>query len=161
MAVPVHLFLKDDGGAMIRGGSDVQDREGSVELRGLTHNLSIPTDGATGKLTGTRKHAPFLFDKEIDSSSPYLYKAVATGQTLQSAEFKFYHINNAGQEVEYFNILLEGVKVVSVTPIVHDTRTITDTGHLESVQLRYEKITWRIVDGNIQYTDAWNERATA
>lgn len=25
MAVPVHLFLKDDGGAMIRGGSDVQD----------------------------------------------------------------------------------------------------------------------------------------
>lgn len=35
------------------------------------------------------------------------------------------------------------------------------TGHLESVQLRYEKITWCIVDGNIQYTDAWNERTTA
>ena len=85
MAVPVHLFLKDDGGAMIRGGSDVRGREGSIELRGLTHNLSIPTDGATGKLTGTRQHGPFLFDKEIDSSSPYLYKAVATGQTLQSA----------------------------------------------------------------------------
>ena len=39
MAVPVHLFLKDDGGAMIRGSSDVQGREGSIELRGLTHNL--------------------------------------------------------------------------------------------------------------------------
>lgn len=63
MAVPVHLFLKDDGGAMIRGGSDVQGREGSIELRGLTHNLSIPTDGATGKLTGTRQHGPFLFDQ--------------------------------------------------------------------------------------------------
>ncbi|MCZ6353597.1 type VI secretion system tube protein Hcp, partial [Escherichia coli] len=25
----------------------------------------------------------------------------------------------------------------------------------------YEKITWRIVDGNIQYTDSWNERPTA
>lgn len=49
MAVPVHLFLKDDGGAMIRGGSDVRGREGSIELRGLTHNLSIPTDGATGE----------------------------------------------------------------------------------------------------------------
>lgn len=128
MAVPVHLFLKDDGGAVIRSGSDVQYRKGSVELRGLTHNLSIPTDGATGKLTGTRKYAPFLFDKEIDSSSPYLYKAVATGQTLQSAEFKFYHIYDAGQEVGYFNILLEGVKVVSVTPIVHDTRTVTGRG---------------------------------
>lgn len=161
MAVPVHLWLKDDGGALIRGSSDVANREGSIELRGLTHNLSIPTDGATGKLTGTRKHAPFLFDKEIDSSSPYLYKAVATGQTLQSAELKFYRINDAGQEVEYFNILLEGVKVVSVTPVVHDTRVVTGTGHLESVQLRYEKITWLYKDGNIQFTDAWNERATA
>lgn len=47
MAVPVHLFLKDDGGAMIRGGSDVADREGSIELRDLIHNLSIPTDDAT------------------------------------------------------------------------------------------------------------------
>jgi len=35
------------------------------------------------------------------------------------------------------------------------------TGHLESVQLRYEKITWLYKDGNIQFTDAWNERATA
>jgi type VI secretion system secreted protein Hcp len=31
----------------------------------------------------------------------------------------------------------------------------------ESVSLQYEKITWRIVDGNIQYTDAWNERSIA
>lgn len=161
MATPVHLWLKDDGGAIIRGSSDVMDREGSIELRGLTHNLSIPTDGATGKLTGTRKHAPFLFEKEIDSSSPYLYKAVATGQTLQSAELKFYNISYAGQEVEYFNILLEGVKVVSVTPVVHDTRTVTGTGHMESVQLRYEKITWLYKDGNVQFTDAWSERHTA
>lgn len=28
MAVPVHLFLKDDGGAMIRGGSDVRTVRG-------------------------------------------------------------------------------------------------------------------------------------
>ncbi|MCZ5970833.1 hypothetical protein O5281_26575, partial [Escherichia coli] len=33
--------------------------------------------------------------------------------------------------------------------------------HVESVSLQYEKITWRIVDGNIQYTDSWNERPTA
>ena len=89
MAVPVHLWLKDDGGANIRGSSDVRDREGSIELRSIHHNLSIPTDSNTGKLTGTRQHAPFQFDKEIDSSSPYLYKAVGTGQTLHSAEIKW------------------------------------------------------------------------
>ncbi|NMP26384.1 type VI secretion system tube protein Hcp [Rahnella sp. SAP-1] len=161
MAVPVHLWLKDDGGAAIKGASDVQDREGSIELRGIHHNLSIPTDPHTGRLTGTRQHAPFQFEKEIDPSSPYLYKAAATGQTLQSAEIKWYCIDNAGQEVEYFNILLEMVKVISVTPMMHDTRNCPGTGHMESVALHYEKITWKYVDGNIQYTDAWNERTTA
>lgn len=45
MAVPVHLWLKDDAGNLIMGSSDVEHREGSIELRGLTHNLSIPVDG--------------------------------------------------------------------------------------------------------------------
>lgn len=161
MAIPVHLFLKDDSGAMIRGGSDVAGREGSIELRDLIHNLCIPTDTATGALTGTRQHSAFCLTKAIDSSSPYLYKAVATGQTLQNAELKFYNIDYAGQEVEYFNIFMEGVKVISITPVMHDTRDCPGTGHLENIQLRYAKITWRIVDGNIQYTDAWNERPTA
>jgi type VI secretion system secreted protein Hcp len=107
MAVPVHLFLTDDGGAMIRGSCDVMDREGSIELRGLHHCLTIPTDPMTGKLTGTRQHLPFQFTKELDSASPYLFKAAATGQTLKSAEFRFYNINYAGQEVEYYRITLE------------------------------------------------------
>jgi type VI secretion system secreted protein Hcp len=29
-----------------------------------------------------------MIEKEFDSSSPYLYKAVATGQTLKSAEIR-------------------------------------------------------------------------
>lgn len=32
---------------------------------------------------------------------------------------------------------------------------------LENMSLQYEKITWRIVDGNILFSDAWNERNTA
>jgi type VI secretion system secreted protein Hcp len=116
LAIPVYLWLKDDGGADIKGSVDVQDREGSIEVVAQEHNLYIPTDNNTGKLTGTRIHTPFLFTKEIDSSSPYLYKAVTTGQTLKSAEFKWYKINDAGQEVEYFNTKLENVKVVKVNP---------------------------------------------
>ncbi|MBS4478343.1 type VI secretion system effector Hcp, partial [Cronobacter sakazakii] len=114
MAIPVYLWLKDDGGADIKGSVDVKDREGSIEVVAQEHSLYIPTDNNTGKLTGTRIHTPFLFTKEIDASSPYLYKAVTTGQTLKSAEFKWYRINDAGQEVEYFNTKLENVKLVKV-----------------------------------------------
>lgn len=54
MAIPVYLWLKDDGGADIKGSVDVQDRDGSIEVVALEHNLYIPTDNNTGKLTGTR-----------------------------------------------------------------------------------------------------------
>lgn len=83
MAIPSYLWLKDDGGTDIKGSVDVRDREGSIEINGFSHNLSIPTDGMTGKITGTRKHSAVILQKEFDSSSPYLYKAVATGQTLK------------------------------------------------------------------------------
>ena len=159
----VYLWLKDDGGADIKGSVDVQDREGSIEVVAQEHNLYIPTDNNTGKLTGTRIHTPFLFTKEIDSSSPYLYKAVTTGQTLKSAEFKWYRINDAGQEVEYFNTKLENVKVVKVNPLMYDIKNpaYEKHNHLEQIELRYEKITWTYKDGNIIHSDSWNERATA
>lgn len=160
MAIPAYLWLKDDGGALIKGAVDVQDREGSIEVLGFGHGLYLPTDSATGKITGTRIHSALNFEKEFDYSSPYLYKAVAKGQTLQSAEFKWYRINHAGQEEEYFNMLLENVKVVSVCPVMHNCKDVSTEkhNHLEVIALRYEKITWRHVDGNIIFSDAWNER---
>ncbi len=124
MAIPSHLWLKDDGGALIKGSSDARYREGSIEVIGFGHGLHIPTDNNTGKITVTRIHAPMIIEKEFDSSTPYLYKAVATGQSLQSAEIKWYKINDAGQEVEYFNMFLENVKVVAVTPVMYNTKTV-------------------------------------
>ncbi len=126
----------------------------------FAHGLHLPTDNMTGKIIGTRMHSALTFEKEFDSSSPYLYKAVAKGQTLKSAEFKWYKINDAGQEVEYFNMLLEGVKVVSVCPLMHNCKNASTEkhNHLEAISLRYEKITWKYCDGNIMFTDAWNER---
>lgn len=161
MAIPVYLWLKDDGGADIKGSVDVRDREGSIEVVSFNHGLHIPTDNNTGKIAGTRIHAPLTFEKKFDSSSPYFYKAVAQGQTLKSAEYKWYRINDAGQEVEYFNMLLENVKVVAISPVMYNVKTCEKTNHMENIELRYERITWKYCDGNIQFTDAWNERVTA
>ncbi len=52
MAIPVYLWLKDDGGADIKGSVDVKDREGSIEVVAQEHTLYIPTDNNTGKLPG-------------------------------------------------------------------------------------------------------------
>lgn len=86
---------------------------------------------------------PYSFKKSLIAPARIFNKAVATGQTLKSAEFKWYRINDAGQEAEYFNMLLEGVKIVGVSPVMHDTKDATKEkhNHLECVEFRYEKIT--------------------
>ncbi|MFA7895603.1 type VI secretion system tube protein Hcp, partial [Pseudomonas putida] len=86
MAIPVYLWLKDDGGADIKGSVDVNDWEGSIG----------------------------------------------------------YTINDARQEVEYFNTKLENVKVVKVAPKMHDVKDPAKEkhNHLELVELRYEKFIW-------------------
>jgi len=163
MAIPAYLWLKDDIGKDIKGSVNIRDREGSIEIIGIAHCVTVPTDNNTGKTTGTRIHAPFLFNKEIDSSSPYLYKAIATGQTLQSAEIRHYDINDAGQEVNYFTTLLENVKIVSISPIMYDIKdpAMEKHNHIEVIELRYEKITWTYKDGNLQHIDNWDNRETA
>ncbi|NWL18284.1 Hcp family type VI secretion system effector [Pseudomonas umsongensis] len=163
MATPIHLWLQDDGGAEIKGPVTIKDREGTIEILALDHSLYIPTDSSTGKVTGTRIHAPLQFTKEVDASSPYLYKAVTTGQTLASAEFKWYRINDAGDEAEYFITKLENVKVVKVAPKMHDSKDATKEkhNHLEQVELRYEKVTWTYLDGTIVHSDSWSERKSA
>ncbi|WP_313051534.1 Hcp family type VI secretion system effector [Atlantibacter hermannii] len=158
MSNPAYLVLKDENGSPMKGSSLVFGREGAIELTSFTHNVSIPVDGNSGKLTGTRIHMPVMLQKEFDSVSPLLFRALSTGRTLQSATIKMYQINEAGLEQEYFNILLEDVKITSITP---DLYPGAGTGtHLETVLMRYEKIIWKHCDGNIIYSDFWNERVT-
>jgi type VI secretion system secreted protein Hcp len=56
--------------------------------------------------------------------------------------------------------VLEDVKVVQVAPKMHDVKEVGKEkhNHLETVELRYEKISWVYKDGNVVHSDAWNER---
>ncbi|MCW2105394.1 Hcp family type VI secretion system effector [Rahnella aceris] len=161
MAIPVYLWLKYDDGTDIKGSVDILQREGSIEVLELMHAVEVPVDSQTGKLIAKRIHCSYAFEKEVDASSPYLYKAVSSGQTLKNAEFKFYCIDYGGQEKEYFRVTLENVKVISVEPFMHDIKNelFERHTHHEYVELSYEKIIWHYLGGNIVHSDTWNERA--
>jgi type VI secretion system secreted protein Hcp len=158
MAIPLHLWLKDEGGADIRGSSQVFGRIGSIEVLSLAHGIHAPADQQTGRLMGGRCHRPLTIEKEIDKASPLLYRAVAKGMPLQSAELKWYRINEAGDEEEYFNMLMRNVKVVSVSPRVPNIKDHANSGrnHFEVVEFMYEEIQWNYLDGNIAFKDGWN-----
>jgi type VI secretion system secreted protein Hcp len=35
---------------------------------------------------------------------------------------------------------------------------MSQLNHTESISMMYDRITWHYVDGNIKFTDSWNER---
>lgn len=158
MGIPVYLWLTDDGGNAISGPVDIRQRESSIEVIELMHAIELPTDDVTGRITAKHQHCGYAFEKEVDCSTPYLYKAATTGQRLQKAEFKFYRISVNGLEEEYFRTTLEGVHVSSIEPCMLDCKNprYLRHNHHEYIELTYEKITWHYLDGNIIHSDSWN-----
>ena len=53
------------------------------------------------------------------------------------------------------------MKITGVNPGMPNVKMAGNSqiNHMESVSMMYEKITWRYVDGNVQYTDEWNVRS--
>ncbi|MDK9585635.1 Hcp family type VI secretion system effector [Lelliottia wanjuensis] len=163
MGVPAHLWLYDTNGSLIYGDSKVIGREGSIEIQSFIHGLNIPFDGNTGRLTSTRVHNIMSIEKEFDKATPYLYRAVAQSENLQKAIIRWYRINDAGAEEEFFNIELEKVRVIHIHPSMQNFKH--PEGQMavptESLGLGYGRITWKYLDGNIQFTDEWNSRTCA
>jgi type VI secretion system secreted protein Hcp len=155
MAIPLHLTLTDDDGAIVKGSSRVVGREGSIEVLSFNHALHVLADSCTGKLMGGRVHDPIVIVKEIDRSSPVLYMAVARGKTFRSGVLRWYRIVDGGTEEEYFRMEMTNVKVVSVSPHVANIKDEASRtqNHLESVAFLYEKITWTYLDGNLIFGD--------
>jgi len=57
-------------------------------------------------------------------------------------------------------MLLESITKESVSPGMLSARMsgLSHINHMESVSLLYERITWKYCDGNILFTDSWEER---
>jgi len=159
MAIPAYMWIKDDQGSAIDGPVKISGREGSVEVLGFEHEVRIPTDSDSGALTGIRKHEPLVVTKSFDSASPYLYKACANGQTLKEMTLRWYKIDDSGTEKEYFTHKLEDVKITSINPVMHNVKDLDKERypHLETIAVRYSKITWTYADGNIEFSDSWSE----
>ena len=155
MPTPSYAWFKDTSGGEIKGSVQITGREGSSEVMEFNHEVRIPTDVHTAKLTGVRMHNPVSLIKSFDAASPYLYKACCEGQTLQEVVIKWYIIDDSGQEKEYFIHKLEKVKVNSIKAYMPNTKDPDKERyvHLEEVGLAYGKITWTYCDGQLEFTD--------
>jgi type VI secretion system secreted protein Hcp len=157
-AIPVYMEIESDSGP-IEGSCTRQGREGNIVVYSFGHNVTVPIDPQSGISSGTRRHNPLKILKEIDKSSPKLFQALCTGETLRSVTLKFYQINPSGQEEHYFTILLENAIITSITPSF-PTAFLSENQayrHMETVAFTYQKIRWTWLADGIEYEDDWRD----
>ena len=153
MPTPAYADFKDFPGSFQGEG-----REDTVEVLAFNHEVHIPTDPNDGTTTGTRVHHAMTLVKNYDKASPKLYEYLCNGKEIPEMEIHWYTIKpDTGEETEYFTHKLENVIVVGMKPWMPNTKdpATEQYKHMEEVSLRYGKITWTFVDGNIEYTDSW------
>lgn len=146
----IPIYARIEG---IPGGMNVAGLEETIEVHQLTHKIYLPTDRDDGSITGTRKHSSVVIRKVMDKSSPLLFQKVCTGETIPKVEFTYYEITDVGEEKPFQRITLTKVKIADYHLV--NTNIL---GWSEEVALRYEKITFAHLKGNIQHTDEWNSR---
>ncbi|MCK5375503.1 MAG: type VI secretion system tube protein Hcp [Acidobacteria bacterium] len=154
MPIPASLEIPD-----IPGSSIIENRADHMEIFGFRHEVYMPTDRKDGSATGTRVHQDFVLIKNYDKGSPKLYEYLCNGKVIPSAKLHWYMIDPAGTETEYFTHELTNARVTSIRPHMPDVDNPGNEQykHMEEVSMRYEKIKWIWVDGNIEYEDSWTE----
>jgi type VI secretion system secreted protein Hcp len=82
---PITAYVRITGSKQgaFKGDETALAHKGESLLLGLDYSTSSPVDLATGQATGKRQHSPFVFVKEFDGSSPQIFNAAATNETLK------------------------------------------------------------------------------
>lgn len=155
MAIPAYMEI--DG---IPGSVNVAGREGTVEVLEFNHRVYLPTDRDDGSITGTRKHDAMVIHKAFDKASALLFQRVCTGESIPKITIKWYEITDQGEEKPYYQHELAKCKIASVRSYMHNVkdRSKEQYVHQEEVTIRYEKISWTFLDGNLLHADEWNSR---
>ena len=155
-ALPAYVEIEGPDG-VIQGSCTIEGRQGNIVAYSFGHNIVSPRDPASGLPTGKRQHSPLKLLKEIDQSSPLLYKALCLNQNLTKVKLKFYRINQEGQEELYFTIELLNASISSITPSFPTAFLSQNDSyrHMETVAFCYQKITWIWLDGGIEHYDDW------
>lgn len=159
MALTMYMKVTGNAQGPIKGDCpQAGNKKDAILVYNIDHSVEIPKDTHTGLPTGQRIHHPFAIIKHKDMASPKLFQACCKGEHC-TVEYDYYRIKADGTEENYFKVKLEDAIVVSVrefTPLTFlpENKLYMD---MEEISFTYSKITWTYTDGNIEFTDSWNE----
>src|SRR5437764_13583259 len=102
MSLNAYLSATGQKQGQIKGSVTQKGREGFIAVYAVNHEIISPRDAASGLPTGKRQHKPFVIRKEIDKSSPLLFKVFVTNETLTEVVLKFFAATANGVEANSY-----------------------------------------------------------
>jgi len=157
MALNAFLTLQGKAQGSIKGPVTQKGREGTIMVIAANHEVAAPMSNAGGAAIGKRVHRPFVITKELDKSSPLLYKAMVNAEDLNVWELKFYAADITGVEKQNYTVKLTDAFITDIRFVLPNTKN-ADTLKLspyEEIEFIYRTIEWTWTDGGITATDQW------
>src|SRR3954471_12420169 len=111
MALNAYLKLKGQRQGEIKGSVTQKGREDSIMVIAVSHEIISPRDAASGLPTGKRMHKPFVITKELDKSTPMLYKVLAHNENITSLSLDFFRPNQQGVEKVVYTVKLTNANI--------------------------------------------------
>ena len=156
-ALVAYLKIKGQKSGDVKGSVTQKGREGSIGVIAVDHQVISPRDAASGLPTGKRMHKPFRITKEIDSSSPVLYRMMVTNENIVDVELRFWRPGATGVEQQYYTVKLTNASISEVHSVMPNVR-VPELARLEpyeEVSFTYQKIEWTWTEGGITTIDSW------
>ncbi len=162
MALNAFLKLKGQIQGDIKGSVIQKGREGKIMVIAVSHEIVSPRDAASGQATGKRQHKPFVITKELDKSSPLLYKALVNNENITTWELQHFTSQSGGSggggaEVNHYTVKLTNAKIVDIKSIMLNNKNpeLSRYAEYEEIAFTYQKIEWLWVLGGITASDDW------
>ena len=168
MPVPAYLTLSGDNqgdmssgatGADSVGTLSKSDHENEIQVQAFKINMMVPKDPQSGQPTGRRVHTGVTFTKVLDKSSPMIMQALATGEQIKNATFKFFRTSSSGEQEHYYTIELEEALITDVTPWFPNCLDPANgsISHMEDVSMSYKLINETHEVAGTSGADSWNK----
>jgi type VI secretion system secreted protein Hcp len=161
-AFTVHLTLTSEVQDWIRGDSEVQGRENTIEVAGYSHMLVAEPDPITGIAGLVRDHFPVTIIKRFDQSSPQLFQAWRDHE-ICTAVFRFYRHNPAtGGDVNFYTVTLNGAYISGIRQEALNNLVSATAGlpELERISFTYRDITELWINTGFTCNDRWHANTT-
>jgi type VI secretion system secreted protein Hcp len=131
----VNYYLQIDG---IKGESKDDQHKDSIEIQDFSFSVESPRDASSGMATGRRQHKAIVIRKVVDSASPLLMQACASGKHFPIAVLE--EVSSNGRKTV---ITLRDILVSSASGMPDRG----GSGRMETITLEYES-------SSIQYANS-------